>query len=144
MVKNPMNLADVCYLKANLYAKRFIHNKAVPKSNLGAPSCSKSSVACSRCCSENLRSCCMKRSMEVVKLRSLLFSQWTTNPPLTSSENRPDPASAAGISNAREKDQLLSMCVYLFIFSINERMNKCLLFIKPIKSLLFHIWYAKF
>lgn len=49
----------------------------IPKSNfIGDPSGSRaSSVACSSCCSENLRSCSIKRSIEDVKLRSLLLSQ---------------------------------------------------------------------
>ena len=51
--------------------------RVLPKSNfIGDPSGSRgSSVVCSSCCSENLRSCNIKRSIEEVKLRSLLLSQ---------------------------------------------------------------------
>lgn len=76
----------------------------IPKSNfIGDPSGSRgSSVFCSSCCSENLRSCSIKRSMEEVKLRSLLLSQWTTKPPPpvpSSGLNTVASASVEGISD---------------------------------------------
>lgn len=78
--------------------------RVIPKSNfIGDPSGSRgSSVVCSSCCSENLRSCSMKSSMEEVKLRSLLLSQCTTKPPPpvpSSGLNTAESASVDGISD---------------------------------------------
>lgn len=89
--------------------------RVLPKSNfIGDPSGSRgSSVVCSSCCSENLRSCSIKRSMEEVKLRSLLLSQWTTKPPPplpSSGLNTAESASAAGMSvrgRGRQEEEVI-------------------------------------
>lgn len=77
-------------------------------------SLSASSLSWSNCFSESFRNWCINISVDDVKWNSLLFNQWTTNPPLISSILNAVPTRTFGISVETKKIKRSIWCSNFF------------------------------